>query len=99
MNRPVLFSPEAITDLSDFLDYLVPLAGEAIARRTVDRLINHCRESSLFPERGQAYDDIRPGLRIVGYRRRASIAFVVMTDRIMILRIFIGGRQIRLDGL
>lgn len=99
MNRSVVFAPEALADLSDFVDYLVPLAGEAIARRAVDKLIDYCQDFSLFPERGQSYDDIRQGLRVVGYRRRASIAFVVMADRIMILRVFISGRQIRLEGL
>jgi plasmid stabilization system protein ParE len=38
-------------------------------------------------------DDIRPGLRVVGFERRATIAFRVEDDRVTILRIFHGGRD------
>jgi toxin ParE1/3/4 len=38
-------------------------------------------------------DDIRPGLRVVGYKHRASIAFTVEGERVIILRIFHGGQN------
>jgi toxin ParE1/3/4 len=31
---------------------------------------------------------VRPGLRIIGYRRQASIAFVVSDAEVLILRVF-----------
>ncbi|WP_319023043.1 hypothetical protein [Mesorhizobium sp. B1-1-8] len=34
------------------------------------------------------------GLRIVGYRRAVSIAFAVESERVLILGIFYGGRNI-----
>jgi toxin ParE1/3/4 len=38
-------------------------------------------------------DDIRPGLRIVGFERRVTIAFSVDDGRVTILRVFYGGRD------
>jgi len=47
-----------------------------------------------FPERGMRRDDLKPGLRVLGFRRRVNIAFVVYRDRIEIARVFYGGRDI-----
>ena len=44
-------------------------------------------------ERGHRRDDIRPGLRILGFERRLTLAFVVTDDQVTILRIFGAGRD------
>jgi plasmid stabilization system protein ParE len=46
-----------------------------------------------FPKRGRAWDDVRPGLRTVGFEGRVTIAFVVLEDEVVIVRIFYGGRD------
>lgn len=38
-------------------------------------------------------DDIRPGLRITHYRKRAVIAFAVDAEQVSILGIYYGGRD------
>lgn len=43
--------------------------------------------------RGTRRDDIRPGLRTVGFERRATIAFKVLAREVVIVRIFYGGRD------
>ena len=91
MILPVVFTGRAQSDLARHLDYLVPLAGEKTARSFIDKIIDYCTALQIFPLRGAARDDILPGLRIVGYKRRASIAFTVSDDRIIILRIFMRG--------
>ena len=48
----------------------------------------------MFPKRGARRDDLRPGLRILGFERRAVIALQVTADRVMILRILYGGRDL-----
>jgi toxin ParE1/3/4 len=48
----------------------------------------------MFPERGRRRDDLRRGLRIVGFGRRVTIAFHVADDRITIDRILYGGRDL-----
>ena len=95
----VLFSDAAEDDLAQLLTYLVPEAGERVARAYVDRLIDYCAEFKTFPERGLRRDDVKPGLRIVGYRRRATIAFRVKDDTVTILRIYHGGKDIDLLSL
>ena len=36
-------------------------------------------------------DDVRPGLRITNYKKRAVIAFAVEADQVSIIGIFYGG--------
>ncbi len=43
--------------------------------------------------RGTMRDDIRPGLRITNYRKRAVIAFSVLGDTVAIIGVFYGGRD------
>jgi toxin ParE1/3/4 len=38
-------------------------------------------------------DDIRPGLRVVGFERTATIAFSIEGNRVRIARIFYRGRD------
>jgi toxin ParE1/3/4 len=40
-----------------------------------------------------------PGLRIIGYRRRVSIAFVVQGNDVAILGVFYGGRNVTVEML
>lgn len=40
-----------------------------------------------------------PGLRIIGYRRSVSIAFVVEDAHVMILGVFYGGQDITVEAL
>jgi plasmid stabilization system protein ParE len=42
-------------------------------------------------------DDIRPGIRLVGYRYKATIAFFVEEDVVFIARFFHRGRNVDLD--
>lgn len=97
MTHRVVFSKAAEKDLLDLLTYLVPQAGERIARAYVDRLIDYCVDFDTFPERGARHDDIKQGLRTVGYRRRATIAFTVKDKAVTILRVFHGGRDLVLS--
>ena len=48
---------------------------------------------STFPLRGTQRDDLLPGLRVTGFERRVTIAFVVTADAVLIEGIFYGGRD------
>ena len=87
----VVLTQRAQGDLARHLDYLVPLAGERTAKLVIDRIVDYCGTFETFPMRGAGRDDIKTGLRIVGFRRQASIAFSVTDDTIYILRIFMRG--------
>ncbi|SES14107.1 type II toxin-antitoxin system RelE/ParE family toxin [Rhizobium sp. NFR03] len=94
---PVQFTPEANTDLTELFDYLAPRAGTAITLKYVSDIHRYCLGFALFPERGFAREDLRPGLRVVGFRRRASIVFQVKNEQVTIIRIFHRGRDLRVS--
>lgn len=91
--RSVVFAPEAQADLNDLYDWITEAASPTTAIGYVDRLEQFCNRLSAASERGQLRDDIRPGLRIIGFERRISVAFAVEPERVVILRLFYGGRN------
>jgi toxin ParE1/3/4 len=93
----VKFAPEAIADFQDLYDYLLPRAGEADATRYIAGIYAYCLGFAIFPERGRERME-RKGLRTVGYRRQATIAFQVHDDTVTIIRLFHRGRKIKLPA-
>lgn len=65
----------------------------ATARGYVNRILGFLAGFDIFPERGSLREHIRPGLRIVGFERRVSVAFIVEEDEVVILRLLYAGRQ------
>lgn len=94
----VRLSPEAETDLVLIHDYVTTRSGSTVtADRYIERINGFLSSFDVFPERGTVRDEIRPGLRIVGFERSASVAFVVEDDDVVILRILAGGREFSMD--
>ena len=91
--RVVEFAPEALEDLRGLYDWIADAAGAEIALGYIARIETFCRGMGLAAQRGHARDDIRPGLRIVGFERRVTVAFTVSETRVLILRLFYGGRN------
>jgi toxin ParE1/3/4 len=73
--------------------YIADRAGESIADGYIDRIVTFCQGLSTFPLRGKARDDLLPGLRTVGFERRATIAFMVTTEAVLIEGVFYGGQD------
>ena len=96
MRYRVRFHPAAEQDIAELLTQLAPKAGARVAENFVGRIIDYCESFATFPERGTRHDDIAPGLRTVGWRRRATIAFEVSGDTVVILRILYAGRTLEL---
>lgn len=93
----VRFSARAQADLREISEYLHSQGGGKAAIDYVDSIIDHCLRFETFPARGLACDHIRPGMRMVGYRRKATIAFRIKDDVVTIIRVFHGGRDIRFE--
>jgi toxin ParE1/3/4 len=91
--RRVVFAPEARHDLLQIYDQIAEPASPAMALAYVGRLEAYCRRFDLASERGRRRDDVRPGLRVVGFERRVTIAFTVGDSTVTILRLFYGGRD------
>ena len=94
MKRKVIFSPEALRDLLQLYDYIDEREGSERATAYYNRIRAHCANFADFPERGSLRDDLRPGLRITGFRRRITLAFHVEEDRVVFDRILYGGRDL-----
>jgi toxin ParE1/3/4 len=56
-------------------------------------IVDYCEKMETFPQRGTRRDDLRPGLRTIGFRRRVTIAFAVEADTVMIIGVFYGGQD------
>ena len=78
------------------LPELAPKAGADTALNFVGRIVDYCLSFETFPERGTRHDDIAYGLRTVGWRRRATIAFEVVGNTVVILRVLYAGRTLEL---
>ncbi len=97
MSYKVVFSTAATRDLEDLLIYLAVEMGAKGAREYVGKIQDYCLGFSTFPQRGMLRDDLWPNLRLVGYRRRATVAFQVRGDVVRIVRIYHRGRDIASD--
>jgi toxin ParE1/3/4 len=75
MNRRLVFAPEARADLRRLSARIAKDSGAARAATFVGRIETYCFDLTDFPERGTMRDDLWPGLRTVGFERRATIAF------------------------
>ena len=92
-HRRVVFTPEARNDLFEIYDWIEEKAGPQIAISYIERIETYCLGVELASERGHRCDDISPGLRIVGFERRVTIAFAMDDERVTILRLFYGGQN------
>ena len=89
----VSFRPRAEADLLALYEYIAEQGGTALAGAYVERIETACLDLATFPQRGTRRDDIRPGLRTIGFERRPTIAFQVLENEVVILRIFYGGQD------
>jgi toxin ParE1/3/4 len=59
----------------------------------LERISSFLQSFDVFPERGTVRNEMRAGLRIVGFERNASVAFIVEDESVAILRIASKGQQ------
>lgn len=93
MTFTVAFAPEAEEQLIELYRYLAKVGSVEIADRYTDAIVAFCEELATFPRRGRPRDDIRQGLRTIGFRRRVVVAFVVFGRTVTIVGVFYGGRD------
>ena len=92
-HRPVIYSVEAGNDLDWIYDTVAEASSPVTGSRYEQRIRTFCEGLDYASERGHRRDDIRPGLRIIGFERPVTVAFIVEPERVVILRIFYGGRD------
>lgn len=93
IRRQVVYSPAARSDLLRLLNWLAEVASPEIAIGYVEQIEDFADRLAFAAERGTRRDDVRPGLRIVSYRRRVLLAFEVAESTVTVLRVFYGGQN------
>jgi plasmid stabilization system protein ParE len=94
MMHSVIYAPEAEDQLVSLYFHIAAAASPEIAACYTGAIVEQCESLKTFPMRGAQRDDIRSGLRVLGFRRRVSIAFEVTAKVVTILGIFYGGQNI-----
>jgi len=93
VKREVVFRPSVLSDLKDLHDF-IEIDSPVAAARYVEQIEEFCMSLSEFSERGTTRNDLGPGMRTIGFRRRIMIAFVVGESFVEIARILYGGRDL-----
>lgn len=93
MARRIVLAPEAAEDLTDLYDWGAGRASPQVAMGYLERVEDFLGGLNVGSERGHMRSDVRPGLRIVGFERRATVAFTVGEDTVAVLRVFTAGRD------
>ncbi|MGE4238948.1 type II toxin-antitoxin system RelE/ParE family toxin [Ramlibacter sp.] len=93
MSYRVAFARKAEDQLLELQRYIAEAASPDIAARYANAIVSYCESLRTFPHRGTRRDDVRPGLRITNYRKRAVIAFDVEADTVSIIGVFYGGQN------
>lgn len=91
--REVILSPEAEANLLALYDWIADHASPDTALGYIQRLEKYVRGFDVASGRGTLRNEIREGLRTVGFERRVTIAFTVTEDQVIVLGFFYGGQN------
>jgi toxin ParE1/3/4 len=94
LKSKVVFTPEAQSDLNELFDYIADRDGNDRALDYIERIEDACLSLRTMPGCGTSREDLRSGLRLMGFERRAVIAFQAGSGFVAILRALYGGRSI-----
>src|SRR5438552_2258526 len=90
----VNYRSEAAQDLADIHRYIAGQGAQRTATAYVKRIRDRCKRIGMAPFSGVSREDLEPGLRTIGFERRAVIAYRVLEDRVQITNVFYGGRDV-----
>ncbi|MCU9995929.1 type II toxin-antitoxin system RelE/ParE family toxin [Mobiluncus mulieris] len=92
--KKVVYSARAEQQLWELQDYIAVKSGFLdVGESFISEIVDFCDSMGELPLLGTLHEDLRPGLRIVGFRRRVVIAYVARAKRIEILGVFYGGQD------
>jgi toxin ParE1/3/4 len=94
VNCEVRFSKRSQADLISIYEYISEQSDSSRALAYFERIRDYCLSLNRFPQRGTSYDDVKRGVRVVGFERRVSIAFRIKSRTVEIVRVMYGGPDI-----
>jgi len=92
--RKVVLAREALADLDALYEFIAGSGSPVAAIDYLQRLRSYYLAFADFPERGTRRDDLGPGLRMIGFEGRITIAFHFDDNAVYIDRILYGGRDL-----
>lgn len=98
MSHDLRFTPEALDQLQALEEYIAEASSARRATDYVEAILDFCGRLRTYPLRGTVRDDLRAGLRTIGFRRRVTILFDVTDNIVTIIGIYYGGRQVELPS-
>ena len=93
IRRTVVVTRAARSDLAAIYDHIAADASQSAARAYARRIEVWLATFDIGSERGTRRDDVRPGLRTIGFERRVTATFTVEDERVVILRLFYAGQD------
>ena len=93
IRRRVVLSQDALDDLIGLYRQIAEAASPETALAFVERVEAYLARFDVASERGTRRDDIRPGVRMIGFERRLTVTFRVTESEVTILRVFYGGQD------
>lgn len=94
MTRPLIVHPDAADELDQIYGYIAEEVGSERAWSYISAIRSFLGDLCIYPERGSLHSGTVKGLRIIGFRRRLSIAFVARERDVLVLGFFYAGRNI-----
>jgi toxin ParE1/3/4 len=91
----VIYSRRSDANITRILSYIAVEASPRIAVSFIQDLREHCETLSLFPQRGIDLGVIKPGLRLDGFRKTASIVFRIDKDTVVIMAVYYRGVDVQ----
>ncbi|WP_244430571.1 type II toxin-antitoxin system RelE/ParE family toxin [Rhizobium sp. CF142] len=92
MTNKVVFRPKAEDDLLAIYEFIAR-DSPVRAIEFVRRLRSLCTSLETMPERGALRDDFAPGVRILVFEQRVTIAYRLRNGEIQIIRLLYAGRN------
>ena len=92
----VVGKPSVLIDYVNIADHIERWTDDGeLADRRIDLIQGYIKAMHDTPHRGAKRDDLRPGLRIVSFQKRTTIAFEIDDTAMVvtILRVFYGGQD------
>ncbi len=89
------YSRGAKQDIIETAEYLADFTSEAGVLRILRGLLETCRSLRIFPYRGTIRSDLKPRMRVISYKRTASIVFRIEEDKrkVIILGVAYAGKS------
>lgn len=89
----VNLAESAWRDLDEIYDWIADQSDPDTALAYVSRILRLCNSLSEFPQRGALRDDLAENIRTIVFERRATIAYRVTNDAVLVLRVLHWGRD------